>query len=92
MLHSQRGMDISEIADHHSSGFTKIYQKQLPAHEVDSLKYPEDSRKWLEECCAIVSGIDDHEGDTLIIILKGRMLAYGIGCVQVLMNWLRGAF
>ena len=76
MLHSQRGMDTSETANHHSSGFTKIYSKQLPTH--DSLKYPKDSRTWLEECCAIVSGIDDHEGDTLIIILKGRMLAYGI--------------
>ena len=61
-------MDTSDMADHHSSGFTKIHPKQLPAH--DSLKYPGDSRKWLEECCAIVSGIDDHEGDTLIIILK----------------------
>ena len=25
-----------------------------------------------------MSSIDDHEGDTLILILKGRMLAYGI--------------
>ena len=76
MLHSQRGMDTSDTADHHSSGFTKIYSKQLPTH--DSLEHPENSRTWLEECCDIVSGIDDHEGDTLIFILKGRMLAYGI--------------
>jgi hypothetical protein len=76
MLHPQRGMDTSDMADHHSSGFTKIYTKQLPTH--DSLEHPEDSRTWLEECCDIVSSIDDHEGDTLILILKGRMLAYGI--------------
>jgi hypothetical protein len=69
-------MDTSDMADHHSSGFTKIYTKQLPTH--DSLEHPEDSRTWLEECCDIVSSIDDHEGDTLILILKGRMLAYGI--------------